>query len=193
MGRAWAQDNALLLPPEARQGYYLGIALGGVLNQNLDESKSYSPWLGGGNTIRFGQALTPQWDLGIAVDTHFARNAVFSGLSGGLAIETVWHPFEPLALGFSAGFSVLQIKEINDPDEDVLGGVGDYYSLSASWNFFPFYGSGSGGIAISPLVAFKVLPRGSLTSFYIWSGIELTWWTGLPTNQLALGVEEAFK
>ena len=179
--------------PQARQGYYLGLGFGGAYILNIEKGDIYPGWPGGVFSFRLGQALNDDWALGILIDSNFGTDAEKTGFYGGLSIEAHWHTFSPMTIRMSAGFAVSSVREILDPDEPALGGVGDFYALGVSYDYFPLYESGSGGFALSPVIEFKAFPREGFASVLGWVGVDLTWWLGLPKNQLDLGVEDAFK
>lgn len=184
-----------MVPPAPRQGYYIsgGVSMTLVAIQNDDEW--YPRWFGSGFELRFGQYVTSWMDLGLAFSGGAAKGKARSGAGGGLSVEAQFHPVEPWSIRTGAGLNVVTLEDSRDPDGETMGIAGDFYTLGLGYDFYPFYniGDGSGSLAITPVVLLKVQPGNESAMMMGWFGVELTWWTGLPKNQLELPLDTAFQ
>jgi hypothetical protein len=185
-GTARAQE---LTKPRQRQGYYVAGGLHAALSYNRDEGDSLGPWSGYGTTIRVGQLLTPRLGLGIQLDVSGASGDGKTASLIGLGVAGQVEIARNLALHAGVGLGVISL---DDPEEDELsGGYGAAYTLALTYDWFP--GSRrSGGWAITPGVRARAVPSDSIDAFAVLVGVEISWWTGLPRNQLALPDSEAY-
>jgi hypothetical protein len=184
----------VLVPPRPRQGYYISGGVYGVLDANWDRQRWYKGWPGAAGGVRLGQNLYEWLSVGIGVDFGWATGTKRQATFGGLSLEGRLHPVADLGVRAAVGFGVLSATELQAEASDAArGGVGDYYTLGVSYDFFPFGdANSSGGVAFTPVVQVRVLPRNEFNAMLAWVGIEVTWWLGLPSNQLELGLEDAF-
>lgn len=183
---ARAQD---LQEPRERQGYYVAGGMHAALNYNRDEGKELGPWPGYGTTIRLGQMLTRRLGLGMQIDTAgvsgdgVTASLLGFGVSGQVEIAT------NLALHAGIGLGVLSV---DDPDEDELsGGYGAAYSLALTYDWFPVTRR-TGGWAFTPGLRLRAVPSDTIDAFGLMLGLEISYWSGLPRNQLALPDSEAY-
>jgi opacity protein-like surface antigen len=183
---AQAQD---LEEPRERQGYYVAGGLHAALNYNNDDGKDLGPWPGSGITIRLGQMLTRRLGLGMQIDTAgvsgdgATASLLGFGMAGQFEIAT------NLALHAGIGLGVLSV---DDPEEDELsGGYGAAYSLALTYDWFPVTRR-TGGWAFTPGLRLRAVPSDSIDAFGVMLGLEITYWSGLPRNQLALPDSEAY-
>ena len=65
--------------------------------------------------------------------------------------------------------------------------------LGLSYDWFPFKRRLTGGFAVTPMVQARLIPGDDVKGMVFLFGVDLTWWTGLPNNQLDLPAAEAFK
>lgn len=183
---ARAQD---LQEPRERQGYYVAGGIHAALNYNRDEGKALGPWPGSGITIRLGQMLTRRLGLGMQIDTAgvsgdgVTASLLGFGISGQVEIAT------NLALHAGIGLGVLSV---DDPEEDELsGGYGAAYSLALTYDWFPVTRR-TGGWAFTPGLRLRAVPSDTIDAFGVMLGLEISYWSGLPRNQLALPDSEAY-
>lgn len=204
------EDNAaVLLIPAPRQGYFLSLSLGGVGVASRDE-QGWDPGLAGfGMAIRMGQGITPWMSLGIGFHFDSAqKTAVRRTIGAGLSLEAQFHPLfaqrymKDLSILVGVGFGVLSSTDLGAPEElqgaSAQGGVGANLSLAVAYDFFVVKAPGrrgSGGLGISPYVAFRALPGpdAQLDGYFVGAGVSLAWWFGLPANQLELPLDAAFE
>jgi len=185
-GRAQAQD---LEEPRERQGYFVAGGMHAALNYNRDEGKGLGPWPGFGTTIRLGQMLTRRLGVGLQIDTSgVSGDGVTASLLGfglGGQVEIARN----LALHAGIGLGVLSV---DDPEEDELsGGYGAAYSLALTYDWFPVTRR-TGGWAFTPGLRLRAVPSNTIDAFGLMLGLEITYWSGLPRNQLALPDSEAY-
>ena len=91
-----------------------------------------------------------------------------------------------LALNGGVGLGVLQLHDKRVMNEELRGAFGAEYSLGASYDFFPYKKKLSGGLGLAPIVQVRFLPGDEATSIAVLFGLHVSWWTGLPRNQLDL-------
>jgi hypothetical protein len=193
--RAGAQT---LEAPRSRQGYYLALGGYGLANQNWDgEGAALGLAGGGGTTLRMGQLLTRRLGLGLGFDLGGSRRGGRRAQLGGVALEGQWELARHLALRGGVGLSVVILKDDDDPEAGSSGGVGSGYFLGLGYDWFPFQSrrrSGStGGFALTPVVQVRFTPAAGTRALVGTAGLELTYWTGLPRNQLELDEADAYQ
>ena len=182
--------------PSPRQGYYASLSLHGaglfVWNRGDAEGVRTGSALG----LRLGQMLTSRFGLGILLfeTSGSANKKDTTGFSGFAVLEAQLRIWDTLALSAGSGLGVVQItrKNPDDPDDKSDGSYGAYTTLGLTYDFFPYRKPLSGGLAISPALRFRFLPGSPLDVLGILVGVEFTWWTGLPKNQLDLPPDRAF-
>jgi hypothetical protein len=188
---ARAQD---LEPPRPRQGYYIGLAMNGVVWSGHDSSEGWrGPWFGPTGALRAGQQLFHWLDLGLSIGVGAAFDSDYYALPGHVSIEAQLRPIDALFIRTSVGFGFADVTRRVKGIEKVIGQAGGAYSLAVGYDFFPGQGDRSGGLSITPVVGIEVGPGDPLTTLTGWIGIELSWWTGLPRDQLVLPEEEAYR
>jgi hypothetical protein len=195
-----ALADDVLEPPGLHQGYYASLGLYGLSNINWEKGDQLNgAWFGSGQAVRFGQMLTRKLGLGLALN--------FGGTAGeangrkqtsslfALSLEGQWMPFDRFSILAGSGVGAVQYKYnkvLPDEPTDLRGGAGGIFSLGASYDFFPYRKPLSGGLALSPTVRMQYLPGGTANMFAVFFGLDITWWTGLPKNQLDLPPDRAF-
>ncbi len=191
-GPAAAED---LEPPRHRQGYWVGLGLYGLANQNREDGEWLGVWPGTGNSLRFGELLTRRFGLGLNIDFGGSIGKDQTASLFGLGLEAQYEVAHNLAL--RAGFGLMAVGLLEDkkknPDATLRGSYGGAYSLAASYDWFPWKSRLTGGFALTPSVVAKIVPGDSVMAFIGLVGVELTWWTGRPRNQLDLPDAEAYK
>ncbi len=183
---ARAQD---LQEPRERQGYYVAGGMHAALNYNRDEGEGLGPWPGYGTTIRLGQMLTRRLGLGLQIDTAGVSGDGVTASLLGLGVSGQVEIARNLALHAGIGLGVLSV---DDPDEDELsGGYGAAYSLALTYDWFPVTRR-TGGWAFTPGLRLRAVPSDTIDAFGLMLGLEISYWSGLPRNQLALPDSEAY-
>jgi opacity protein-like surface antigen len=179
-----------LSEPRQRQGYYVAGGLHAALAYNRDDGDGLGPWTGYGTTIRVGQLLTPRLGLGMQIDVSGASGDGQTSSLVGLGLGGQVEIARNLALHAGIGFGVISL---DDPEEDeVQGGYGAAYSLALTYDWFPG-NRRSGGWAITPGLRLRAVPSDTVDAFAVLAGVEVSYWTGLPKNQLALPDSEAYQ
>lgn len=185
-GSALAQD---LQEPRPRQGYFVAGGLHAAVAYNRDEGDGLGPWGGYGTTIRLGQMLTRRLGIGLTIDTAGSSGDGQTATLIGFGVAGQAEIARNLALHAGIGLGVVSI---DDPAEDELsGGYGAAYTLALTYDWFPG-NRRSGGWAITPGVRVRAVPSSTVDSFSALVGVEISYWTGLPRNQLALPDSEAY-
>jgi hypothetical protein len=191
VARAQAMD---LEPPRRRQGYYLSFGLYGAATQAFEKGDSLGPWVGYGQALRAGQLVTRRLSLGIAIEGAATRGDGQKASSTALALEAGFVIVGNLALRGGGGVGFLQLKNPKDPTESSTRGAGgSYFSLGASYDLFIGQKRLTGGLALTPVVEARYIPGNDTTGLIMFVGLDLTYWTGLPLNQLDLPPSEAWR
>lgn len=182
----------VLDPPRARQGYTVAVGYHLALNKNWEDGKSWGAWRGADLTIRLGQMLTRRFGLGLAI--HFggtSGNDQTAGF-GGLGLEGQWELVRNLAVHGGAGLDVVSLSSKAGGDKTTRGTVGSGYFLGLGYDWF-FTHRLTGGWAATPTVEARFVPGDTASAFIGTVGVQLSYWTGLPRNQLDLPPDEAYK
>lgn len=188
---ARAQD--LTEPPQRRQGYYLAAGYGMGASQAWNDDDELGVWPTSHLSFRGGQLLTRRLGLGLAIDFDGAMKDPITRSVFGVAVEGQVGLGANFALRASVGFGALQIIE-EDKIRDKKTLTGTYstqYGLGVSYDWFPS-NQRSGGFAVTPSLSVRAIPglsSGNIGGFF---GVELSYWTGLPRNQLQLPESEAY-
>ncbi len=182
----------LLEAPRARQGYYVSVGYHLVLNKNWEDKESWGVWPGTDLSIRIGQMLTRR--LGLGLNIHFGGSSGEgqSASLGGLSLEGQFEVARNLALFGGAGLDVVSIASDDGTDDVLRGTVGAGYFLGLGYDWF-FTRRLTGGWAATPTLQARVVPGTNVSAFIGLIGVQLSYFTGLPRNQLDLPPEEAFK
>lgn len=193
-----AQD--LLEPPRPRQGYFIAFGLQGGVNQTWDAGEKLRLTPGSGFDLRLGQLLTRRFGLALQINSG-------GGTSGsgddkktlgtfGLGFEAQWELAPNLAVRGDIGLGVISLLEKGDPEDEKekqRGGVGAAYGLGLGYDWYPGVKRKTGGWAVTPVANARFIPGGTLKTFVASVGVQMTYWTGLPRNQLDLPDGEAYK
>ena len=191
--RADAPQAIVLELPRHRQGYSLAIGNYALLTQTWDDGDSLGTWVGSGLSIRMGQMMTKRFGLGLEIDFGGSANGPEKASVFGLSMAAQWELLRNFAVHGGVGLGVLQLTDDRDPDAELRGAVGSGYFLGLSYDWFPFKRRLTGGFAVTPMVQARLIPGDEIKGMVFLFGVDLTWWTGLPNNQLDLPPAEAFK
>ncbi|MDJ0762528.1 MAG: hypothetical protein QNJ97_06010 [Myxococcota bacterium] len=184
-----------LKSPASRQGYYFSLGGGGAITAgfNGDEDEWLSPFAGPIGTLRTGQSILDWLDLGIGLGTGGIFNRDYSAIIGHLAVEAQFRPLDPLFIRASTGFGFADVSRRKKNAKKITGQFGGAYGLAVGYDFFPFYRQGSGGFGITPTISAMVGAGDMFTTVTMTIGIEISWWTGLPKDQLDLPIDQAYE
>ena len=78
-----------------------------------------------------------------------------------------------------------------DPDFD-RGAYGAVYSGGIGYNLPLSNADRTGGWILTPVLTADVAPDSEFTEMGLWLGVEISWWSGLPRNQLDLPFDKAY-
>jgi hypothetical protein len=179
-----------LEPPRARQGYYLALGPHFALNQNSERGRDWAPWVGYDVALRAGQLVTRRFGLGLQFHVGATGGQGQRATLYGLTLEGQWELARNLAVRGGVGLDAVSITSVDGSDEAARGTAGAGYLLGLSYDWFLTHRR-SGGWAVTPVVQARLVP-GKVDAFVGTVGVELTFWTGLPRNQLDLPPSEAF-
>jgi hypothetical protein len=189
---ARAQD---LEPPRPRQGYYLAVGIYGAATQAYEKGNTLGPWVGSGYALRAGQLITRRFSLGLAIESGATKGDGQQSAATALSLEAGFVLVGNLALRGGAGVGFMQLKNPSDATESATRGAGgSWFGLGVGYDLFPSKKRLTGGFAFTPVIEARYVPGGSDTSGVVmFFGVDLTVWTGLPANQLALPPSEAWR
>lgn len=192
-GTARTADAQVLEPPRGRQGYYLSFGYHLALNKNWEDGRDWGVWGGNDISIRAGQLITRRFGLGLKI--HFGGTKGEGQQAGtfGLSVEGQWELVRHLSVRGGTGLDVVSIATVGgDAGETLRGTVGAGYFLGLGYDWF-FTNRLTGGWSVTPVIEARLIPGTTTTAFLGMVGVEISYWTGLPRNQLDLPPAEAFK
>lgn len=183
-----------LEPPGPRQGYYLSLGFhSGMSTHWEDDDESLGPWVSQGLSLRLGQMITRRLGMGLQIWSNQSVDGEETGSLFGLGLEGQVALTGRLALTGGLALGVLQLRDKRVMNEELRGAYGAEYSLGASYDFFPYKRKLSGGLGLAPIVQARFLPGDVGGSFSVMAGLHVTWWSGLPRNQLDLPAGEGYE
>ena len=188
-----AAQAQTLEPPGPRQNYYLSLGFHNGVIQTWEDDESLGAWYSSGFTIRLGQMLTRRLGLGLQIFSGASRKGEENSTTFGLGLEGQVALTGRLALNGGLALGVLQLHDNRVMKEELRGAFGAEYSLGVSYDFFPYKKKLSGGLGLAPIVQVRFLPGDTATSVSLLAGLHVTWWTGLPRNQLDLPPGEGYE
>jgi hypothetical protein len=188
-----APAASLLEPPRHRQGYYLQLGLYSLVNQTWDDGESLGTWNGSAFSLRLGQMVTRRFGLGLQIDSGLAKKDTRSANIAGISLAAQLEIVRNLAVHGGSGLGVLSLSDSTTPDADLEGTVGAGFFFGVSYDWFPWKKRLSGGFALTPTAQVRFIPTDTYDVFTAMLGLNFTWWTGLPANQLELPESEAYK
>jgi hypothetical protein len=188
---ALAEEAVLLESPRSRQGYYVAFGFHEALSYNIENGKTLDLMTGLTTTLRLGQMFMPRVGVGLNIDLGGAsgdgQTASLAGLGLGGQLEVLTN----LSLHASVGLGLVALSHPDDDDGELRGVVGAAYTLGLTYDWFPWKRQ-TGGWAVTPGVQLRAVP-GDTDAYAAFLGVELTYWSGLPRNQLDLGTNEAYQ
>jgi hypothetical protein len=196
---AQTQTEVELVPPRARQGFFLGLGLrSALMGANADPVGDLGLLQGGLFNFHFGQMVNNLYGFGLGVDFGGGQNDVWAAGLGGLTVSFHLAPFDfDLAFHVAVGpgfVSVVRKDEAARREDDPEGAYGALYSAGVTYDWFPFHDPGeSGGFAITSFVEGRFFPTGDVIAGGVFAGVELSYWFGFGKNRLQLEVEDAYK
>ena len=179
-----------LEPPRPRQGYYVALGPQFALSKTWEDGRDWGVWAGYDVTLRVGQMVTRRFGLGLQIHYGGTRGqGQKTGLSG-LSAEGQWELARHLAVRGGVGLDAVSIATADGGDDSARGTVGAGYFLGLGYDWF-FTRRSTGGWALTPVAQARFVP-GDTHALVGTVGVELSYWTGLPRNQLDLPPSEAF-
>lgn len=180
-----ASAQTLLESPRRRQGYYLSLGLAAAIDHNWQDGESMGTWGGQLITFRLGQLVTRRFGLGLRFDGGGAAKAPHKAALAGLGIEAQWELASNLAVHGAVGLGVVSLTDDSDPDHETHATAGAGYTLWLSYDWFPWRRL-TGGFAVTPVAGVRLIPGGTVTALVGLVGVDFSYWTGLPRQQLQL-------
>lgn len=187
---AVAHAEDLLEAPRPRQGYWLAGGAHFALLHGFERGEQVGPMAGWQGTLRAGELLTPRFGLGLFIDFGAASGDDNEAGFGGLAFEGQVVVIGNLSATAAIGLGVVSVSSPDDDDDVTRGAVGTGYTASLRYDWF-VSPRRSGGLALTPTLSARYVP-GDTDVIAGFLGVELTWWTGLPRNQLDLRDASAY-
>jgi hypothetical protein len=188
---AVARAQTLLEEPRRRQGYYVSLGMAAAIDHNWKDGESLGTYNGQLITLRLGQLVTRRFGLGLRFDGGSVKTGPLSAGLGGLGVEAQWEIVTNLSVHGTVGLGVVSLSDSRDPDAGLEGTVGAGYTLGLSYDWF-FGRRRSGGFALTPTVSVRLVPGKDATALMGLIGLDLSYWTGLPREQLQLPPDEAW-
>jgi Ca2+-binding RTX toxin-like protein len=182
----------LLEPPRSRQGYYFALGYQLAVSHPTEDGESWGVWPGGNLSIRFGQLITRRFGMGLQINSGSTRGQGQNAAAGGLELEAQWELARNLAAFGGVGVDVVSLTTVNGQDKKSRGTVGSGYSLGLGYDWF-FGHRLTGGWAATPTLQARFVPGNTASAVMGLIGVQLSYWTGLPRNQLDLPPGEAFQ
>lgn len=191
-GTAGSPSAQLLEPPRSRQGYYFSLGYTFAQSHTWEDGESWGVWRGGILGIRFGQLVTRRFGLGLQINVGSTRGEAQKATLGGLELEAQWELARNLAAFGGVGIDVLSLSSDNGQDKSSRGTVGSGYSLGLGYDWFLGHRL-TGGWALTPTLQARFIPGNTASGLIGLIGAQLSYWTGLPRNQLELPPDKAFQ
>jgi hypothetical protein len=185
-------DDELTETPRSRQGYYLAFGQNLTLAHVEEEGDGLGTFVGHGTTLRAGQLLTARFGLGLAIDFGGASNDPQDAILFALGVAGQAEVARNLAVHAGIGVGVVTLDDTRDDDEELRGAYGAAFTVGLSYDWFLGHRL-TGGWALTPSVWLRAVPSQDVDAFVGLFGIEITYWTGLAKNQLALPPDQAYR
>lgn len=183
-------DHPTLEEPRSRQGYWIGFGASGVAVQSWEKGRDRGIYGGYTGTLRIGQLITQRVGLGVLIEyVGSIEKGSDKGALEGLTLEGSVLVWRNLSLHGGFGLGVVLLKDNQAVDPSYRAGGGSYFMLGTSYDIFPFKKRLTGGWAITPVIDVHGSHDGSIHFLALVAGVQLTWWSGLPSNMLKLPEE----
>ncbi|MFH0899252.1 MAG: hypothetical protein V2A73_01355, partial [Pseudomonadota bacterium] len=184
-----------LQAPRPRQGYYVTLGTHGTVERTSEEGDALELSNGWTTTIRLGQLISNRRGLGLGLLFDFGtasgsdqQQSSMTGIGLAAQVEVAAN----LALHGAVGFAVLTIDDRREQDDPLRGTYGAAYTVGLTYDWFFTNRQRSGGWAVTPTLFVRWLPGDNISSVAGFLGLELSYWTGLPKNQLSLPDAQAY-
>jgi hypothetical protein len=177
--------------PRRRQGYYVTLGLALAYDHNWQDGVSQGTLGGSLLSLRLGQLVTRRFGLGLRLDSGGAAKGPRKAQMGGLAVEAQWELVNNLAVHGTAGLGVVSLTDDRDDDGKLHGVAGAGYTVWLSYDKF-FGQRRTGGWALAPMAGVRLVPSTTATALVGLIGLDFSWWSGLPREQLLLPPNEAW-
>jgi len=188
-----ARAQQLLEPPRARQGYYFALGYHFALSHVWENGENWSVWPGSAISFRLGQMITRRFGMGLQINPGGTTKGQGQKVAfGGLELEAQWELRRNLAIYGGVGVDVVSLSADNGTDKTTRGTVGSGYSLGLGYDWF-FTHRLSGGWGLTPTAQVRFVPGNTASALIGLLGVQVSYWSGLPRNQLELPPDEAFK
>jgi hypothetical protein len=184
-----------LTKPGPRQGYYVGLGAEALVNGIYTDDPGWvGPHAGPYGALHVGQGILDTLALGLHIGAGVAYSKDRQLILGNVSFEAKWSFYKNLFVRPSIGFGFVDITRRKKGIDKVYSDIGGQYHLAAGYDFFPFHKKGkSGGVAVTPFVWGSYSNATNLHSVTGGIGLEITFWTGLPKNQLELTGDAAYR
>lgn len=168
----------------ARQGYYLAFGAGGALAYSRDHELGRHEPRGGVFAVRAGQMASERLGFGVQVDGGLLADERWRDTTTGLTLTGQLVLWRHLAAHAGVGLGVVQAEDRSGREKERKGAGPAYYTAALSYDFFPWYDAGSGGLALTPSLQLRHFPGDSFRSTIFSVGLEVVYWFGLHRREL---------
>lgn len=185
--------------PEPSQGHYVALGIEAVRMQAFDETRGLRKPTYGSAFQLLGQSVTSWADLGIAFWGGATSGDKVDRLGfGGVRVQGQVYPTQRWFL--RGGFGPFGASGTDPDDPDYARGTyGVSYEIGAGLNIFLSDENQSGGWVLTPTLMNHIGHNPGIqdeaqkfTTYMMALGLELSWWSGLPHDQLDLSIEKAY-
>lgn len=183
-GRAgWTQE---LKAPQPRQGYYFSGGLYGAATLSREREQWLGPWEGFAGMVRAGQRVTEHLGLGLAFEGGRTYGNGQTATATAFSLESSWFFGQHWTARAGVGVGFLHLHDPGRLNESTTRGpAGSWWSAGTSYERLLTSRSRSGGVSLGPSIQARVVAGNGATGMNVYLGVEGTFWTGLPPDQLA--------
>jgi hypothetical protein len=186
-------EHPVLEEPRSRQGYWIGFGASGAGIQVWEKGHNRGLYSGFSGTFRVGQLLTQRFGLGLLIEYTGGYATIGKGSDkgqlDGLSLEASYLVWRDLSVHAGFGLGVLLLKDSQALDPSYRSGGGAYGLVGVSYDLFPLKKKLTGGWALTPVLDLHGSADGDLRFLGLLAGLQITWWSGLPSNMLHLPEE----
>jgi outer membrane protein with beta-barrel domain len=186
-----AASAQTLEQPRARQGYYVSLGGGAAVSAASDKDQGDKTLVGSAISIGLGQMVTPCFGLGIRIDSTSGTADSTTAGGGGLSIEGQWNPWRQLGVHAGFGFGFASLEDTEALEDATSGGYGALVTAAVTYDWF-FTSRTTGGWAVTPGLTLSGLEGGDLDALTFGLGVQISWWSGRPRNELVLPEDKAY-